>query len=101
MRKILNRVPLSILSTVIGIFALTITSFTVVGQIQNDDYNAKVQNYAIAKMGGYPVDVLGYISGKSFHVLDTSKLDTQLYGLDDQKTINQKRFVIYKMSGLI
>ena len=52
-------------------------------------------------MSGYPVDVLGYTSGKPFHVLDTSKLDAKLYGLDDQKTINQKRFVLYKMSGLI
>ena len=52
-------------------------------------------------MSGYPVDVLGYTSGKPFHVLDTSKLDAKLYRLDDQKTINQKRFVLYKMSGLI
>ena len=101
MRKILNRIPSSILAAFLGIFALAITSFAVVGQIQNDNYNAKVQNYVLAKMAGYPVNVLGYISGKPFHVLDTSKLDAQLYRLHDQKTINQKRFVIYKMAGLI
>ena len=74
------------------------TSFA---QTKKDGYNAKVQSYALAKMSGYPVDVLGYTSGKPFHVLDTSKLDAKLYRLDDQKTINQKRFVLYKMSGLI
>ena len=79
--------------------ALTVT--TSFAEKKNDDYNAKVQSYALAKMSGYPVDVLGYTSGKPFHVLDTSKLDAKLYGLDDQKTINQKRFVLYKMSGLI
>ena len=101
MRKILNRIPSSILAAFLGIFALAITSFTVVGQIQNDNYNAEVQNYVLAKMAGYPVNVLGYTSGKPFHVFDTSKLDAQLYRLHDQKTINQKRFVIYKMAGLI
>ena len=87
-----------------GIFALAFTALTVTtsfAQTKKDDYNAKVQNYVLAKMAGYPVNVLGYTSGKPFHVLDTSKLDAQLYRLDDQKTINQKRFVIYKMSGLI
>ena len=88
----------------ISIFALAFTALTVTtsfAQTKKDDYNAKVQSYALAKMAGYPVDVLGYTSGKPFHVLDTSKLDAKLYGLEDQKTINQKRFVIYKMSGLI
>ena len=88
----------------ISIFALAFTALTVTtsfAQTKKDDYNAKLKSYTLAKMAGFPVDVLGYISGKPFHVLDTSKLDTQLYRLDDQKTINQKRFVIYKMSGLI
>ena len=88
----------------ISIFAIAFTALTVTtsfAQTKKDDYNAKVRSYALAKIAGYPVDVLGYTSGKPFHVLDTSKLDTQLYRLDDQKTINQKRFVIYKMSGLI
>ena len=88
----------------ISIFALAFTALTVTtsfAQIKKDDYNAKLKSYTLAKMAGYPVDVLGYTSGKPFHVLDTSKLDAQLYRLDDQKTINQKRFVIYKMSGLI
>ena len=88
----------------ISIFALTLTALTVTtsfAQTKKDDYNSKLKSYALAKMAGYPVDVLGYTSGKPFHVLDTSKLDSQLYRLDDQKTINQKRFVIYKMSGLI
>ena len=88
----------------ISIFALAFTALTVTtsfAQTKKDDYNAKVQSYVLAKIAGYPVDVLGYTSGKPFHVLDTSKLDAQLYRLDDQKTINQKRFVIYKMSGLI
>ena len=88
----------------ISTLALAFTALTVTtsfAEKKNDDYNAKVQNYALAKMSGYPVNVLGYISGKPFHVLDTSKLDAKLYRLDDQKTINQKRFVLYKMSGLI
>ena len=88
----------------ISALALAFTALTVTtsfAEKKNDDYNAKVQNYALAKMSGYPVDVLGYTSGKPFHVLDTSKLDAKLYRLDDQKTINQKRFVLYKMSGLI
>ena len=88
----------------ISTLALAFTALIVTtsfAQIKKDDYNAKVQNYALAKMSGYPVDVLGYTSGKPFHVLDTSKLDAKLYRLDDQKTINQKRFVLYKMSGLI
>ena len=88
----------------ISIFALAFTALTVTTSFaltKKDGYNAKVQSYALTKIAGYPVDVLGYTSGKPFHVLDTSKLDTQLYRLDDQKTINQKRFVIYKMSGLI
>ena len=88
----------------ISIFALTLTALTVTtsfAQTKKDGYNAKVQSYALAKMSGYPVDVLGYTSRKPFHVLDTSKLDAKLYRLDDQKTINQKRFVLYKMSGLI
>ena len=88
----------------ISTLALAFTALTVTtsfAQTKKDDYNAKVQSYALTKMSGYPVDVLGYISGKPFHVLDTSKLDAKLYRLDDQKTINQKRFVLYKMSGLI
>ena len=88
----------------ISTLALAFTALIVTtsfAQIKKDDYNDKVQSYALAKMSGYPVDVLGYTSGKPFHVLDTSKLDEKLYRLDDQKTINQKRFVIYKMSGLI
>ena len=88
----------------VSTLALAFTALTVTtsfAEKKNDDYNAKVQNYALAKMSGYPVNVLGYISGKPFHVLDTSKLDAKLYRLDDQKTINQKRFVLYKMSGLI
>ena len=88
----------------ISIFTLAFTALTVTtsfAQTKKDGYNAKVRSYVLAKIAGYPVDVLGYTSGKPFHVLDTSKLDTQLYRLDDQKTINQKRFVIYKMSGLI
>ena len=87
-----------------SIFALAFTALTVTtsfAETKKDDYNAKVQNYALAKMLGYPVDILGYTSGKPFHTFDTSKLDAKLYGLEDQKTINQKRFVIYKMSGLI
>jgi len=87
-----------------GVFALAFTALTVTtsfAQTKKDGYNAKVQSYVLAKIAGYPVDVLGYTSGKPFHVLDTSKLDAQLYRLEDQKTINQKRFVIYKMSGLI
>ena len=87
-----------------GVFALAFTALTVTtsfAQIKKDDYNAKVQSYALTKIAGYPVDVLGYTSGKPFHVLNTSKLDAKLYRLDDRKTINQKRFVIYKMSGLI
>ena len=93
MRKVL------ISTLALAFTALTIT--TSFAQTKNDDFNAKGQRYALAKMSGYPVDVLGYTSGKPFHVLDTSKLDAKLYGLDDQKTINQKRFVLYKMSGLI
>ena len=88
----------------ISFFALAFTALTVTtsfAETKKDDYNAKVQNYALAKMLGYPVDILGYTSGKPFHTFDTSKLDAKLYGLEDQKTINQKRFVIYKMSGLI
>ena len=88
----------------ISTLALAFTALTVTtsfAEKKNDDYNAKVQSYALAKMSGYPVDVLGYTSGKPFHVLDTSKLDAKLYGLEDQKTINQKRLVLYKMSGLI
>ena len=88
----------------ISFFAIAFTALTVTTSFaltKKDDYNAKLKRYTLAKMAGFPVDVLGYISGKPFHVLDTSKLDTQLYRLDDQKTINQKRFVIYKMSGLI
>ena len=88
----------------ISIFALAFTALTVTtsfAQTKKDDYNAKVQSYALAKIAGYPVDVLGYTSGKPFHVLDTSKLDAQLYGLYDQKTINQKRLAIYLMAGLI
>ena len=88
----------------ISIFALAFTALTVTTSFaltKKDDYNAKVQSYALTKIAGYSVDVLGYTSGKPFHVLDTSKLDAKLYRLDDQKTINQKRFVIYKMSGLI
>ena len=93
MRKVL----ISTLALAFTALAVT-TSFA---QKKNDGYNAKVQNYALAKMLGYPVDILGYTSGKPFHTFDTSKLDAKLYGLEDQKTINQKRFVIYKMSGLI
>ena len=88
----------------ISTLALAFTALTVTtsfAEKKNDDYSAKVQSYALAKMSGYPVDVLGYTSGKPFHVLDTSKLDAKLYRLEDQKTINQKRFVLYKMSGLI
>ena len=88
----------------ISIFALAFTALTVTTSFaltKKDGYNAKVLSYALTKIAGYPVDVLGYTSGKPFHVLDTSKLDAKLYGLDDQKTINQKRFVIYKMAGLI
>ena len=88
----------------ISIFALAFTVLTVTTSFaltKKDGYNAKVLSYALTKIAGYPVDVLGYTSGKPFHVLDTSKLDAKLYRLDDQKTINQKRFVIYKMSGLI
>ena len=88
----------------VSTLALAFTALTVTtsfAQTKKDGYNAEVQNYALAKMSGYPVDVLGYTSGKPFHALDTSKLDAKLYRLDDQKTINQKRFVIYKMSGLI
>ena len=88
----------------VSTLALAFTALTVTtsfAEKKNDDYNAKVQSYALAKMSGYPVDVLGYTSGKPFHVLDTSKLDAKLYRLEDQKTINQKRFVLYKMSGLI
>ena len=88
----------------VSTLALAFTALTVTtsfAEKKNDDYNAKVQNYALAKMSGYPVNVLGYISGKPFHVLDTSKLDAKLYRLEDQKTINQKRLVLYKMSGLI
>jgi len=88
----------------ISIFALAFTALTVTTSFaltKKDDYNAKLKSYTLAKIAGYPVDVLGYTSGKPFHVLDTSKLDAQLYRLEDQKTINQKRFVIYKMSGLI
>ena len=87
-----------------GIFALAFTALTVTtsfAETKKDDYNAKLKSYTLAKMAGFPVDVLGYISGKPFHLFDTSKLDAQLYRLHDQKTINQKRFVIYKMSGLI
>ena len=87
-----------------GIFALAFTALTVTTSFaltKKDGYNAKLKSYTLAKIAGYPVDVLGYTSGKPFHVLDTSKLDAQLYRLEDQKTINQKRFVIYKMSGLI
>ena len=93
MRKVL----ISTLALAFTALAVT-TSFA---QKKNDGYNAKVQNYALAKMSGYPVNVLGYISGKPFHVLNTSKLDAKLYRLEDQKTINQKRLVLYKMSGLI
>ncbi len=88
----------------ISIFALAFTALTVTtsfAETKKDDYNAKLKSYTLAKMAGYPVDVLGYTSGKPFHVLDTSKLDAQLYGLHDQKTINQKRLVIYLMAGLI
>ena len=88
----------------ISIFALAFTALTVTTSFaltKKDDYNAKLKSYTLAKIAGYPVDVLGYTSGKPFHVLDTSKLDAQLYRLHDQKTINQKRFVIYKMAGLI
>ena len=88
----------------ISTIALAFTALIVTtsfAQTKKDENNAKVQSYALAKMSGYPVDVLGYTSGKPFHVLDTSKLDEKLYRLDDQKTINQKRFVLYKMSGLI
>ena len=87
-----------------GVFALAFTALTVTtsfAQTKKDGYNAKVRSYVLAKIAGYPVDVLGYTSGKPFHILDTSKLDAQLYRLDDQKTINQKRFVIYKIAGLI
>ena len=83
----------------IAFTALTVT--TSFSQTKKDENNAKIQSYALAKMSGYPVDVLGYTSGKPFHVLDTSKLDAKLYRLEDQKTINQKRLVLYKMSGLI
>ena len=88
----------------ISALALAFTALIVTvsfAQKKNDDFNAKAQSYALAKMSGYPVDVLGYTSGKPFHVLDTSKLDAKLYRLEDQKTINQKRLVLYKMSGLI
>ena len=88
----------------ISIFALAFTALTVTtsfAETKKDDYNAKLKSYTLAKMAGFPVDVLGYISGKPFHVLDTSKLDAQLYGLHDQKTINQKRLAIYLMAGLI
>ena len=87
-----------------GVFALAFTALTVTtsfAQTKKDDYNVKIQSYALAKIAGYPVDVLGYTSGKPFHVLDTSKLDAQLYGLHDQKTINKKRLAIYLMAGLI
>ena len=75
----------------ISIFALAFTALTVTTSFaltKKDGYNAKVLSYALTKIAGYPVDVLGYTSGKPFHVLDTSKLDTKLYRLDDQKTIN-------------
>ena len=88
----------------ISFFAIAFTALTVTTSFaltKKDDYNAKLKSYTLAKIAGYPVDVLGYTSGKPFHVLDTSKLDAQLYRLHDQKTINQKRFVIYKMAGLI
>ena len=88
----------------ISFFAIAFTALTVTTSFaltKKDGYNAKVLSYALTKIAGYPVDVLEYTSGKPFHVLDTSKLDAQLYRLEDQKTINQKRFVIYKMSSLI
>ena len=88
----------------ISFFAIAFTALTVTTSFaltKKDDYNAKLKSYTLAKMADYPVDVLGYTSGKPFHVLDTSKLDAQLYGLHDQKTINQKRLVIYLMAGLI
>ena len=87
-----------------GVFALAFTALTVTtsfAQTKKDDYNAKVQSYALAKIAGYPINVLGYTSGKPFHVFDTSKLDAKLYGLEDQKTINKKRLAIYLMAGLI
>ena len=87
-----------------GIFALAFTALTVTtsfAETKKDDYNSKLQSYTLAKMAGFPIDVLGYTSRKPFHVFDTSKLDAQLYGLHDQKTINQKRLVIYLMAGLI
>ena len=88
----------------ISFFAIAFTALTVTTSFaltKKDDYNAKLKSYTLAKMAGYPVDVLGYTSGKPFHVLDTSKLDAQLYGLHDQKTINKKRLAIYLMAGLI
>ena len=87
-----------------GIFVLAFTALTVTtsfAETKKDDYNAKLKSYTLAKMADYPVDVLGYTSGKPFHVFDTSKLDAQLYRLEDQKTINQKRLAIYLMAGLI
>ena len=88
----------------ICIFALAFTTLTVTtsfAETKKNDYNAKLKSYTLAKMADYPVDVLGYTSGKPFHVFDTSKLDAQLYRLEDQKTINQKRLAIYLMAGLI
>ena len=88
----------------ISFFALAFTALTVTtsfAETKKDDYNAKLKSYTLAKMADYPVDVLGYTSGKPFHVFDTSKLDAQLYRLEDQKTINQKRLAIYLMAGLI
>ena len=88
----------------ISTLALAFTALIVTtsfAQTKKDEYNSRLKSYTLAKMAGYPVDKLGYTSGKPFHVLDTSKLDAKLYRLDDQKTINQKRFVLYKMSGLI
>ena len=88
----------------ISFFALAFTALTVTtsfAETKKYDYNAKLKSYTLAKMAGYPVDIIGYTSGKPFHVFDTSKLDTQLYGLEDQKTINQKRLAIYLMAGLI
>jgi hypothetical protein len=92
------------IKVLISMFALAFTAFTVTtsfAQTKKDEYNSRLKSYTLAKMAGYPVDILGYTSGKPFHVFDTSKLDTQLYGLEDQKTINQKRLAIHLMAGLI
>ena len=90
--------------TLMGIIALAFTVITGTvssAELKENTNTVKHQNYVLAKMAGHPVNVIGYTSGKPFHVFNTSKLDAKLYGLEDQKTINQKRLAIYLMAGLI